>query len=305
MSEGTGAAAPVGTVHDLGYKRYVGTRRPQSTRWRVIARNQAATTWKTFWRFKAWLILAVANTVAFVILLTLDQVRAAFERTRDFAAASPDDIVVALSFNFLPNVAFIATLTATAGVIAGDNQSGAFTFYFARPVRPIDYVVGKVVGLFAMFSLIFVAGPLVVAGTRVGIAGTGSEVLAHLDVLPRALAVGVLAALAYAAVPLAFSSLVPTRRYALALWAAYYLVITSIAAVIGAKSQIPWIQALDLPNAVRSAAFEIFDVRLLKSKEMVSLPYALGSMAAQAAAAIAIVFVRLRGARTSGVGGSG
>ena len=27
---------PAGTIHDLGYKRYVGTRRPPSTRWRVI-----------------------------------------------------------------------------------------------------------------------------------------------------------------------------------------------------------------------------------------------------------------------------
>ena len=304
VSTPPGAAGPVGTIHDLGYKRYVGTRRPQSTRWRVIARNQASTTWRTFFRFKAWLILAAANTAAFVILLTLEQVRSAFQRMREFTAESPETLIVALSFNFLPMFAFIATLTASASVIAGDKQSGAFTFYFARPVRPIDYVVGKVVGMFAMFALIFVAGPVIIAGVRVGMSGSASEVLANLDVIGRVLVAGVLAALAYAAVPLAISSLVPTKRYALALWATYYLVVGNIATVIGYKTGAPWISALNIPDAVRSLAFGILDIRVLKNDELIGLPYAAAGLVAHATAAIAIVYLRLRSERHSGIGGA-
>ena len=50
---------PAGTIYDLGYKRYIGTRRTASTRWRVIARQQIEFAWKTWWRFKAALGLAV------------------------------------------------------------------------------------------------------------------------------------------------------------------------------------------------------------------------------------------------------
>ena len=35
-----------GQIHDLGYKRYVGTRRSQGTRWRVIMREQISNGWK-------------------------------------------------------------------------------------------------------------------------------------------------------------------------------------------------------------------------------------------------------------------
>ena len=51
-----------GAIHDLGYKRYLGSRRPPSTRWRVIMRHQLAMGWRTWWRFKAPLSLAVITT---------------------------------------------------------------------------------------------------------------------------------------------------------------------------------------------------------------------------------------------------
>src|SRR5262249_8293976 len=48
-----------GTIHDIGYKRYVGTRRSVATRWRVIMRNQVAMGWKKWWRYKMPLFGAV------------------------------------------------------------------------------------------------------------------------------------------------------------------------------------------------------------------------------------------------------
>src|SRR5258706_215146 len=51
-----------GQIHDLGYKRYVGSRRSMGTRWAVIMRPQVATAWKAGWRFKAWLVAAVIAT---------------------------------------------------------------------------------------------------------------------------------------------------------------------------------------------------------------------------------------------------
>ena len=52
-----------GTIHDLGYKRYVGARLAASTRWIVVMKNQIAYAWKTWWRYKSALGLAVIVTV--------------------------------------------------------------------------------------------------------------------------------------------------------------------------------------------------------------------------------------------------
>ena len=56
-----------GTIHDLGYKRYGGARSSAGTRWRVILANQVATGWKTWWRFKASLGLAVLLILAYAL----------------------------------------------------------------------------------------------------------------------------------------------------------------------------------------------------------------------------------------------
>jgi ABC-type transport system involved in multi-copper enzyme maturation permease subunit len=297
--------APRGTVHDLGYKRYVGTRRAQSTRWRVIARNQIATAWKTFWRFKLALLLALLNTAVFGILMSNDKVRFGMSR---FFAGAPEDVLLFMSysspFGWFCRIAFIASMTVTAGAIAGDAQSGAFSFYFARPVRTFDYVFGKLAGFWLLFATILIGGPLILAGVRLGMYGDGGEVLRHLDLLLKVIAIGTLGALAYASVPLAISALVPNRRYALALWAAYYLVVGSIAALIGGHSS-PVIAALDIPTSIAAMAYWLFDIKVNTGGLLVSLPYAIGGLVLHAAAAIAILYVRVATARTSGIGCSG
>ena len=59
MSGGRKAAA----IHDLGYQRYVGSRRPQHTRYQVIVRNLVAMSWKGWWRYK----LSLASGVMIMV----------------------------------------------------------------------------------------------------------------------------------------------------------------------------------------------------------------------------------------------
>jgi hypothetical protein len=53
------ATRPGGTIYDLGYKRYVGTRPSTGTRWLVIMRHQLGMGWRKWWRYKVALGLAV------------------------------------------------------------------------------------------------------------------------------------------------------------------------------------------------------------------------------------------------------
>lgn len=293
-----------GQIHDLGYKRYLGSRRSLGTRWTVIMRHQLTTAWKGWWRFKVWLICAVLVTVVTAVLLYTLQGQL-FPRlgaaggfvTRFIDGLLPD------STRWYCKVGFIVSLTISGTVVASDVRSGAFTLYFARSLRPRDYVLGKLAGLAALLSLIMLAGPLVLAGVRLGLSDNLTQLIALLPTLYKLLAIGGLGILIYAVIPLGFSALIPNPRYALALWATYYLVVGSIAWALGWIT--PEVAALDLPSALHAVSLHLFDLHMLgrRNPEPSTLA-ALVSILGHAAIAVALVIWRVRNAQQTGVGGS-
>ena len=291
-----------GTVHDLGYKRYVGTRRPQSTRWRVIARNVMRHAWKGFWRFKLPLLVAAINTTVFGVLISNEQFMSVGRRV----VASPEDVMLFASYADLGwycRAAFFCTLLTAAGAVASDTQSGAFSFYFARPVRTIDYVIGKLAGYWLLMAILLVGAPLILAGIRLGMYGDGEAALRHADLLAKVIGIGLLGSLAFAAVPLAISALVPNRRYALALWATYYIVIGNIIALVGARNA-PVLAMLDIPSAIKTMAYHLFDFKIVDAR-IPSLTSAVSGLLIHTGVAVAILYAPVARARSSGVGGSG
>lgn len=293
---------PTGTIHDLGYKRYAGTRRSSATRWLVIMRNQIATSWKTWWRFKAALGIAIITTfIAGGIMFILND-----KVVRDFAgnaAAVMSDAALPKSIAFFSRAAFLVSLTIGARVIAGDIKSGAFTFYFARSVRPRDYVIGKLAGMAVLLSLICLAGPLVLAVSRLGLSRDFDEAISLLTLIPKAIAVGLLSTLVFATVPVAFSSLIANARYATALWASYYLVFGWIVSLIGRESRSA-LSALDLATAIEAAALNLFELNLFRGRAgHVSFEAAIISIALHVVIAILIIGYQVRRAHGTGVGG--
>jgi hypothetical protein len=294
-----------GQIHDLGYKRYVGTRRSLGTRWTVIMRHQIASAWKGWWRFKVWLIFAILVTVVIAVLLYTLQGRL-FPRlgaaggviTRFIDGLVPD------STRWYCKVGFIVSLTISSTVVASDVRSGAFTLYFARSVRPRDYVLGKLAGLAVLLSLIMLAGPIVLAGVRLGLSDSTAQLLALLPTLYKVLAIGALGTLIYAVIPLGFSALIANPRHALALWAAYYLVVGFIAWALGFVIT-PELAALDLPSALHAVSLHVFGLGMIgrRNSEPSTLT-ALVSILGHAAIAIGLVIWRVRNAQQTGVGGS-
>jgi hypothetical protein len=295
-----------GTIHDLGYKRYAGTRRDAGTRWRVIMRHQIAMAWKTWWRFKAWLGMAVLVSfiAGAVMYIFSNRMFHGMGRVGD-AALMVRDVALPQAIAWYCRAAFLCSLTLGATIIAGDVQSGAFTFYFARSVRPRDYVIGKLAGLGAIMAILTLIGPVLLAGLRLGLCASMSDVIDHLWLLPKAFLVGALATCAYAAVPLGFSALADSRRTALAMWAAYYLVGGTIAIMIGRISHTGWISALDLPTAIEGVTGRLFEAPVLGGAvSHVSLAEGVGSLVVQMIAAITLVWINVDRSQKSGVGGS-
>ncbi|MDB4962033.1 MAG: hypothetical protein JWP01_2032 [Myxococcales bacterium] len=296
-------SAPAGTIHDLGYKRYAGTRRSSGTRWLVVMRNQVASSWKTWWRYKSALGLAVITTflAGGMMFILSDKV------VRDFAGAAATtmaDAALPKSIQWYTRAAFLVSLTIGARVVAGDVQSGAFTFYFARSVRPRDYVIGKIAGMALLMTLINLAGPVVLALSRLGLSQSTDDLLATIHLVPKAIAVGLLGTLVFATVPVAFSALLSNGRYAMALWAAYYLVFGFMVSQIGRAAN-SWVGALDLATALDAIALNLFDLHLFTGRAgRLDPQIALASVCAHIVVAAVIVYVQVRRAHGSGVGGA-
>jgi hypothetical protein len=303
-----------GQIHDLGYKRYAGSRRSMGSRWIVIMRHQIATAWKGWWRFKVWLIAGVIATAVSGDILYVSSGNL-FRAIGGLGgqAIKVADAILPISMAWYSPIGFLVSLTVSTTVVAGDVQSGALTFYFARSMRPRDYVIGKLAGLGVLLSLIMLAGPLVLAGVRLGLSDDRHQLFELLPVAYKALVLGVLGTLTYAAVPLGFSALIANRRYAMALWAAYYLVIGWMAQGIGYFTS-PVIAALDLGEALKSISGNLFEVQL--TGRGLPLPFlglarstqatstALISILGHAAIAISLVLWRVRNAQQTGMGGS-
>jgi len=293
-----------GQIHDLGYKRYVGSRRSMGTRWTVIMRHQLATAWKTWWRFRVWLVAGMlATAVSGGVLYFLSGRMFRMLGGLSGQGINFADGILPLSMQWYCPIGFIISLAIGATVVAGDVQSGAFTFYFARSVRPRDYVIGKLAGLGILLSLVMVGGPLFLSGLRLGLSDDLDHLIELAPVVYKALAVGALGTLVYAAVPLGFSALITNRRYAMALWAAYYLIIGWMAQGISYVTR-PEIAALDLGAALKGVAMNLFEVQMNGRNAMIPTSAALISIFGHAAIAIGLVFWRVRNAQQTGVGGS-
>jgi hypothetical protein len=270
-------------------------------------RHQIATAWSTWWRYKAWLAVATVTTVALGALAFAWEAKVAPELARGGMGFPASDLFVAAVPGYFRSIGVLLTLTVGAGAIAADGASGAFTFYFSRPVRPVDYLAGKLAGLFVLLASLMAAPLVLLAMFRVGLAAGGADIGPLLLLVPKALLIGIVGAVVYAAVPFGFSALVERRRNALIAWAAYYFLVGQLFVGIGIATGTP-IGALDLALALESVAHAVLGVdmpRLGSRAILPPLPWAVMSLAAQTAAAITIALWKIRSAQQSGVVGGG
>jgi len=303
MTAETARKTSTGVIHDLGYARYAGERRPPSTLWRVIMRQQLSHSWKTLWRYKLWLIAAVMTTVVCGVFMYLRRTETMEAFGNAGAPVHMLDGVLFYGFRVFVFCAFVVTMTVVAGLVARDDETGAFTFYFARPVRARDYVVGKLAAIALIMSTIFLAGPLALGMLRLALAKDASDLRDLVVWLPKIILVGGLATIAYTTLPLAVSSLAPRRTLALGLWAAYYVMFMSAISGIGALTWAP-LSAVDPAAAVMYLVSGLFDFEILYNNHRAPLWAAIVSLLGQSTGAVYILYRRVDAQARGSVGGS-
>lgn len=294
-------------VHDLGYKRYEGARTPQRARFRVIARNVLGLAIKGWWRAKVWFILAaitvfVASALLYVWTFVERSGKVPF-MTAGGREGLAIDIVVPGSFDFLTALAFVLGMTVVAGTVASDLRAGAFEFYFSKPVRPWDYVLGKLLGCASVIGVPLLAAPLLIALVQVALSLGGGGTASAIADVGRVVVGGAIATALYTALPLALGATTRKKAYALAVFAVFYVVIGSIPTGIAMHTGIPELAVLDPKQATMSVLYGLYDIGFQRGEVVAPLGLAIAAIAVEVAAAVAFLRWRVARAERAGLGG--
>lgn len=282
-------------IHDLGYRRFEGERRPPSAATVDLALHtiQRVLGLRRQFRHKIAPIIVVA--LAFVPAVVFV----------GLAAFLPEDL---LEEDILPGyadyggiVTFAVVLFASFAApeaIVTDRRTGMFGLYLAAPLTRTSYTVAKV-GAIVAVMLVITTGPQLLMLVAFSIEGAGPGVpFGTLELLLRILAVGLLTGAVYASVALALSTSTSRRGVASAIVVLFLLVSTvSVVAFVDAADASPWLYLLNLQDLVVEMGSRIYDERIDEPAPRISeLPdlAVIGAPIAWAALATLVCWLRIR-----------
>lgn len=289
-------------IHDLGNRRYDGPRISPALRFRAIARNAFAIGWRTRLGVKLPLIATVGTTVAAaVVMYVLRSELAELVRVRGARIPKAESILFHASWAYEMS-AFIIALSVGCRAIADDLRLGAFQFYFARALRPRDYVVGKLLGLALLIGIPMFAGPVALAVMRLVFAESLAQATQLADILPRAIALGLAGTAAYVFPVAGLSAWVGRRQHAQAAFALYFLLVEPAAFGLSIPLQLPALRLLSVSNDLSVIGAALFDV---DSGPMAPPVWAATlALLAVSSAGLALLRHRVRSVETGSLGGS-
>jgi ABC-2 type transport system permease protein len=213
--------------------------------------------------------------------------------------------------------ALFVALLAAGGTIAEDRRAGALPFYFSRPLRPIDYLGGRLGGVFAALVAIAAAPALAVALYRVSLCDQWADALRALGVAAVVGIMGLLLSAAVTVYALLASALAGSRGAAQGMAGAMF-VLPSILAGVGANVlDGPWASLLSVPHLVESTGAPIIAALAGEQRTLAELllnlpivrahdahlPPALAALALLALPGIGLLWLRARVETLGAAGG--
>jgi ABC-type transport system involved in multi-copper enzyme maturation permease subunit len=186
--------------------------------------------------------------------------------------------------------AFVMSLLVAAPAVSDDVRTGAFQFYFARPVTGAQYLVGKLVPVALLAMAVAGVPGLLLAFLRLALSSTGGEALSQLSLVLQAIVYTPIYAAVLSLPPIALSALGRRGGTIQGLWAASFFLPWVFGESVAAVSDVDYVALISLPTNLRLVGQYIFGV-----EPSYALPWYLpaGVLALVLAASAGIVLRRL------------
>ena len=239
-------------IHDQGYRRYAGRRRPLGTAWWVIARQQM----RTVLTQKRYLVLLLVAWMPFVARVVQIYLAANFQQAAFLATSAQ------LFRGFLEQQGLFVFLliVGASGAIADDRRANALQVYLSKPLTRVEYIAGKLFAPFAFVLGITLLPALLLLVVHVAFAGSLTFVTQNLYLLPAILLYSVAVALVGTFTMVALSSLSKSRRFtALTFTGLFFFTTAMYQALQRVTGSRLWalISPRDILNVIGDAAFRI------------------------------------------------
>jgi ABC-type transport system involved in multi-copper enzyme maturation permease subunit len=227
------------SLRDLGYRPYEGERLPPSHNTWVLWRYGISRAWASVLVklsvFFGWVPGAIGLVAVGIFFYLQRQGQVA-----DPSTVHPEEWVARLLFVQMWIFAGAVTLGAGAGAIAEDFTYKAFQFYFAKPVTPLQYLLGRILAVSAIvFALCF--GPTFFLVSGLAAAAPAELRLEWASLFFPALLHSVIIAAVLGAASVGVSALSKSRALTMSAWILLLLVPHVVAALVDALGDFPWL----------------------------------------------------------------
>jgi hypothetical protein len=289
------------TVRDLGYRAYEGELLPASHNTWVLVRYGIARIWAS-WINKLVVFGALLPLLGFALVAGIRFATfgreipelppgggAGFGRWfLDPDAASWLRSLTATQFWFFVTV---VTLRSGASIVAEDYTHRAYQFYFAKPVTPLQYLVGRA-GALAIFLFALVFGPTLLL--TIVLAGTGPEerLWPQLGLILPAFLDAAIIAVSCALLSVAASSISKSRALTIMAWGAILFVPTVLALLVEGITESEWVWLISPPGLLWIVGDALYKVH--QDWEHLSWYHAAPVLALLTGGGTYLAFIRIR-----------
>ncbi|MBW2731988.1 MAG: ABC transporter permease subunit [Deltaproteobacteria bacterium] len=249
------------TIRDLGYKPYEGDRLASRARQMLLTKRSLALAWAPG-LVKATMIVGLLPLLVCAVILYF-KVKARMMIMGAGGPATADDATNWIYYGIYWCqlwFAFAMSLLVAAPAVAGDVASGAFQFYFARPITRGHYAAAKLVAAGVLVTLVVAIPGLLLAMLRLGLAKDGAEALGLLPYVLSALLFSVVMGLSLTLPALALSALTRKPGYAQGGWSAIFFMPWVLGEGLAASADMPLLALFSLPTCLRLVGQGLFGI---------------------------------------------
>jgi hypothetical protein len=206
--------------------------------------------------FTAWLPLLIGGAYVVIIWYASNQLVPPGQEGAPPPGASSVQNLIGFQFWFF---ATLVTVGAGASAIAEDIAFKAFSFYFAKPVTPPQYLIGRTAAVaFWVFMVTLVPAWLFVL-VIVGISPEDLR-LEQTGLLLPSLFHSVLISVVMAAGSVGISSLSGSRALTMTSWIVLLVLPHILAGIVNAIAQWPWLYLISIPELLSVVGDALFKI---------------------------------------------
>jgi ABC-2 type transport system permease protein len=240
-------------IHDQGYRRYGGTRRPGGRAWAVITTAGL----RTFFGKRAFLGLLLLAWLPFVVRAVQIYASANFPQ---MAFIAPTAETFRQFIGQQDPFVFFVTVYVGAGLIANDRRANALQIYLSKPLTRGEYIFGKMAILMIFLLMITWLPAIALLAVQASFAGSFAFLGTHLYLFPAITVLSLLEATMVSAAMLALSSLSNNSRFVGILYAGLIFFSDALFGVLAAvtrNSSLSWVSFGSSLSQVGDAVFRL------------------------------------------------